>query len=68
MSNRTLSKERLEIRLEDLTNRHKTLDTQLKESYNNGMNNDEIHRAKALKLLIKNEMVNIVKQLENYEA
>jgi len=63
MSNYDNEADKLRSHLEELERKHKALDIELEERYNNRTVTDEVRKMKTMKLYLKDEMHRINSQL-----
>jgi hypothetical protein len=56
MSNWTETRDKLQAHYDELARKHRELDNELKERYNNESVTDEARRMKTMKLYLKDEM------------
>jgi len=56
MSNWTETRDKLQAHYDELARKHKELDTEIEERYNNITITEEVRRMKTMKLYLKDEM------------
>ena len=56
MSNWTETRDKLQAHYDELARKHKELDTEIEERYNNITVTEEVRRMKTMKLYLKDEM------------
>jgi len=63
MSNYELEADKLRSHLEELERKHRDLDNEIQERYNNVTSSDEVRRMKTMKLWLKDEIHRLNEQL-----
>ena len=64
MSNWIEEEDKLKAHLDELTRKHRELDTELEVKYNNQTITDEVRRMKTMKLYLKDEIHRVQSKLE----